>query len=120
MAGDINSFVWGKLLPVLQVGFALLGSMRAPAAEPDPNAQAGSHAVLMVDLLGWLYKHGTGSGEHREPPALQRLGRAQLYALAFDKAFPLTRSEQSPEVQGLYHFEHRTIYLLDTLDLDGD
>ena len=54
-----------------------------------------------------------------ELPAITRVSRRQLEALAFGSAYPAAVRPAPPAIHGLYNFENETIYLAHGIDLNG-
>jgi len=53
-----------------------------------------------------------------ELPVVQRLPKSKMYQLAFGDNVPRISSHTSANIYGLYNYENKTIYMLDSIDIN--
>ena len=103
-----------KALPMLLLGASLFLPLNAAAADP------GTISTTLRGLIDWIGQQGVGLQAVDKIPALARVGRAELLALAFGDKLPRAVNNRNLKVYGLYNFENETVYLLDNIDLESE
>lgn len=74
----------------------------------------------ITQLLNWIrFKMSELEFEvGYELPNIQRLPNSKMYELAFGDNVPRVSSQPSANIYGLYNFKDKTIYLLDSIDIN--
>jgi hypothetical protein len=86
----------------------------------DENIELNVQEQNITQLLNWIrFKMSRLEFEvGRELPNIQRLPRSKMYKLAFGDNIPRVSSKPSASIYGLYNYEDKTIYMLDSIDIN--
>lgn len=97
----------------------LLGiSIQPVAKRAHILAQHETEKKLIQDLLAWIVRHSYLRPSSKPLPLITLSSNHKLTELAFGNKIPLALKHKSLRVMGLFHHEHSTVYLHETVDLD--
>ena len=105
----------------------------AEAAIPDESVQSNDLNGLDMDLgsipadegmvpslIGWINSHSSFKYNIHDVPHLQKVSPVQLAEIAFGGNLPKNINPANLKIYGLYNFNNKTVYLLDTVDLSSE
>lgn len=72
---------------------------------------------LMRALLGWINDNSSYNYDLVSLPNIVKVSNIEIAQIAFGKELPAAIDPGSLGIKGLYNFNNKTIYILDTLDL---
>lgn len=87
---------------------------------PRIDLQTSSFATseqLMISLLEWINVHTEFEYKNTYLPSLVFVNSQNIAEIAFGKSLPADIDAMSLNIMGLYNFNEKTIYLLDSVDL---
>jgi len=108
------------------------------ADTPDMKETTGSHQIsqgnslfnlnlnvtsrstdeeLMSDLLSWINDNSSYNHHLFELPKIVKVSNTEIAQIAFGKTLPAAIDPYTLGIKGLYNFNNKTIYIVDTLDL---
>ncbi len=73
---------------------------------------------LVSGLLGWINSHSTFQYDIDNIPSIKKVDAKQIAEVAFGGELPAAIDAESLNIFGLYNFNEKTVYLLDTIDLE--
>lgn len=84
------------------------------------ESEYASDEELMHGLLDWINRHISTTREIDAVPALEIVSAGKIAEIAFGRTLPANIDTSTLNILGLYNFNEKTIYLLDTVDLDTE
>ncbi|MGB1799891.1 MAG: hypothetical protein ACPHLK_03570 [Gammaproteobacteria bacterium] len=93
------------------------------------NIQAGfdldfdsfnTEAELVSGLLGWINHHSSFNYDIDNLPEIKKVSAVQIAEVAFGGKLPKAVNPENLQIFGLYNFNEKAVYLLDSIDLDTD
>ena len=72
---------------------------------------------LLPGLIGWINAHSSFAYDVNDAPGVQKVSATELAHIAFGGTMPKNVDPSSLRIYGLYNFNDRTVYLLDSVDL---
>jgi len=73
---------------------------------------------LISNLLNWLNQHFSFNYLAYQRPKLKIVAASKINEIAFGSALPKVVNQKRLNVYGLYKFDEKTIYILDSIDLN--
>ena len=128
-----------QFMPMMVLGASLLSTSGVASAankHTNPAQHASSHSVeyqldhqhhhssqdeLSVrELLDWLYSELAAAGIEGSNliPNIEKVSNGEMLAIAFGKQLPKAINQQNMQIYGLYNFKNKTVYILDSIDLN--
>lgn len=124
-----------NFMPMMALGASMLFSKPVIASQLEDllkdkaeiTIQLGSEQLdenrqdeLVKDLLNWVGKNSSFNVSSNELPTVLRVSEADMLRVVFKNMFPKAIDAKKLGINGLYNFKDKTIYLLDSLDLDSE
>lgn len=75
---------------------------------------------LVAGLLDWLNHHSAFTHQVKDMPKIITVSSEQMAKVAFGDELPKAVNPKSLNIYGLYNFNEKAVYILDTLDLRTD
>ncbi len=75
---------------------------------------------LAAGLLGWINSHSSFSYDIHNIPDIKKVSSRIIAEVAFGGELPKAVNPDSLQIFGLYNFNEKAVYLLDSIDLDTD
>lgn len=75
---------------------------------------------LISGLLGWINHHSSFDYDIETLPDVKKVSARQIAEVAFGGKLPKAVNPKNLQIFGLYNFNEKAVYLLDTIDLDTD
>lgn len=75
---------------------------------------------LVSGLLGWINHHSSFNYDIESLPAVKKVSARHIAEVAFGGKLPKAVNPENLQIFGLYNFNEKTVYLLDSIDLDTD
>ena len=75
---------------------------------------------LVSGLLGWINHHSSFDYDIENLPEIKKVSARQIAEVAFGGKLPEAVNPQSLQIFGLYNFNEKAVYLLDSIDLETD
>jgi hypothetical protein len=75
---------------------------------------------LMTALLTWINNNSSFDYKLDELPIVNMVNSVEIAEIAFGKALPKAIDPDTLGIKGLYNFNNKTIYILDTMDLNTE
>lgn len=85
---------------------------------PDLNRHHPTGNELAAELLRWIHSHSSFIYNIDDVPKIKRVSAREMAEVAFGKRASL--SQMRHRINGLYNFNEKAVYILDTLDLESD
>ncbi len=79
-----------------------------------------SEEELISGLLGWINRHSSFEFDIENIPSVKKVSAQQIAEVAFGGLLPKSIDAKSLKIFGLYNFNEKAVYLLDSIDLDSD
>ncbi|MBL1142707.1 MAG: hypothetical protein HND53_11810 [Proteobacteria bacterium] len=79
-----------------------------------------SQDELVSGLLGWINSHSSFEYNIDTLPDIKKVSARQIAVVAFGGKLPKAVNPENLQIFGLYNFNEKAVYLLDTIDLDTD
>ena len=73
---------------------------------------------LVSGLLGWINNHSTFKYDIDNIPKIKKVSAIEIAKVAFGGELPAAIDAKSLNIFGLYNFNEKTVYLLDSIDLE--
>ncbi len=132
-----------RFMPMMVLGASLLTNQTVAAANKNIDAgyvdfKNGQNIEYQVNhlnksfttneqkniekLLGWVsgQLRGLGVEVNNEMPDIQRVSSKSMLKIAFGKDIPRAVNQKNMQIYGLYNFKNKTVYLLDSIDLETE
>jgi len=77
-----------------------------------------TEAELAEGLLNWLKLHSSFNIEDINVPEINKVSADEIANIAFGGKVPLSVEQGELKIFGLYNFQNKTVYLLESVDLD--
>ncbi len=74
---------------------------------------------LITGLLSWINAHSSFSFDIHNIPKVKKVSAHDMARVAFGGRLPAAVDAKSLRIFGLYNFNEKTVYLLDSIDLDS-
>ncbi len=74
---------------------------------------------LAAGLLGWINNHSSFSYDINNIPDIKKVSAKKIAEVAFGGELPKAVNPESLKIFGLYNFNEKAVYLLDSIDLDS-
>ena len=75
---------------------------------------------LAAGLLGWINSHSSFSYDIHNIPDIKKVSSRKIAEVAFGGELPKAVNPDSLQIFGLYNFNEKAVYLLDSIDLETD
>jgi hypothetical protein len=75
---------------------------------------------LVSGLLGWINQHSSFEYDIDTLPKIKKVSSKQIAEVAFGGKLPKAVNPDNLQIFGLYNFNEKAVYLLDSIDLDTD
>ncbi len=75
---------------------------------------------LVSGLLGWINSHSSFKYDIEKIPDVKKVSSRQIAEVAFGGKLPKAVNPENLQIFGLYNFNEKAVYLLDSIDLDTD
>ncbi len=75
---------------------------------------------LVSGLLGWINNHSSFKYDIGKIPDVKKVSARQIAEVAFGGKLPKAVNPANLQIFGLYNFNEKAVYLLDSIDLDTD
>ena len=75
---------------------------------------------LVAGLLGWINHHSSFEYDIDTLPDIKKVSPRQIAEVAFGGKLPKAVNPKNLQIFGLYNFNEKAVYLLDSIDLDTD
>lgn len=75
---------------------------------------------LAAGLLGWINSHSSFKYDIDKIPDIKKVSSRQIAEVAFGGELPKAVNPENLQIFGLYNFNEKAVYLLDSIDLDTD
>jgi hypothetical protein len=75
---------------------------------------------LVSGLLGWINHHSSFEYDIANLPEIKKVTSRQIAEVAFGGKLPKAVNPKNLQIFGLYNFNEKAVYLLDSIDLDTD
>jgi hypothetical protein len=75
---------------------------------------------LISGLLGWINHHSSFDYDIDTLPDVKKVSARQIAEVAFGGKLPKAVNPKNLQIFGLYNFNEKAVYLLDTINLDTD
>jgi hypothetical protein len=75
---------------------------------------------LVAGLLGWINSHSSFKYDVEKLPDIKKVTARQIAEVAFGGKLPKAVNPKNLQIFGLYNFNEKAVYLLDSIDLDTD
>ena len=75
---------------------------------------------LVSGLLGWINHHSSFDYDIDNLPSVKKVSARHIAEVAFGGKLPKAIDPNSLQIFGLYNFNEKAVYLLDSIDLDTD
>lgn len=75
---------------------------------------------LAAGLLGWINRHSSFTYNIDKIPDIKKVSARQIAEVAFGGELPKAVNPENLKIFGLYNFNEKAVYLLDSIDLDTD
>lgn len=104
-------------------------SMHISSDMTHTNVQAGfdldldsfnTEEDLAAGLLSWINSHSSFSYDIHNIPDIKKVSSRKIAEVAFGGELPKAVNPDSLQIFGLYNFNEKAVYLLDSIDLDTD
>jgi hypothetical protein len=79
-----------------------------------------SQEDLVAGLLGWINHHSSFEYDVETLPEIKKVSARQIAEVAFGGKLPKAVNPKNLQIFGLYNFNEKAVYLLDTIDLETD
>lgn len=89
----------------------------------DQESDYNAHQKQEInDLLNWVYAEVKSAGVKvtGEMPDVKKVNSKQMFKIAFGKDMPRAMSQKNMQIFGLYNYKNKTVYLLDSIDLNTE
>ncbi len=73
---------------------------------------------LAAGLLGWINSHSSFTYDINKLPAIKKVPAQKIAEIAFGGELPAAINPESLKIFGLYNFNEKAVYLLDSIDLE--
>ncbi len=81
-------------------------------------SSAASIEQLAEKLLAWLNQHTAYKYHINQTPEIKTVSARQIAEVAFGGKLPQAVNAESLKIYGLYNFNEKAVYLLDSIDLE--
>ena len=105
-----NAVIFSEVVPQVQLDDTQLNYQREFSSEQE----------LIENLFSWIQEHSSFSFEPEQVPGLKFVSAHEMLNTAFGKNVPKAINQESFELLGLYNYEEKVIYLLDSVDLSTE
>jgi|APSaa5957512535_1039671.scaffolds.fasta_scaffold20243_4 hypothetical protein len=102
----------GKIIPMMILGASLLTQ--------NAFAITASENQLASELLNWINQHSSFDYSVDQIPKVKTVNARKIAAIAFGGALPKAVNPENLKIFGLYNFKEKTIYILETIDLNTE
>ncbi len=129
-----------KVMPMMVLGASLLSQTVAAATKSHDHHHDHSHHYSIQEqiheesdynaqqkqeineLLNWVYAEVKGVGVKMtgDMPEVKKVNSRQMFKIAFGKDMPRAMSQKNMQIFGLYNYKNKTVYLLDSIDLNTE
>lgn len=75
---------------------------------------------LVSGLISWINHHSSFNYDTENLPAVKKVSARQIAEVAFGGKLPKAVNPENLQIFGLYNFNEKTVYLLDSIDIDTD
>lgn len=75
---------------------------------------------LISGLLGWINDHSSFKYDIKNIPEVKKVSSRQIAKVAFGGRLPKAVNPDNLQIFGLYNFNEKAVYLVDTIDLNTD
>lgn len=75
---------------------------------------------LVSGLLGWINNHSSFKYDIDNIPDVKKVSARKIAEVAFGGKLPKAVNPENLQIFGLYNFNEKAVYLLDSIDLDTD
>ncbi len=79
-----------------------------------------SQDELVSGLLGWINSHSSFKYDIDKIPAVKKVSSKEIATVAFGGKLPKAVNPDNLQIFGLYNFNEKAVYLLDSIDLETD
>lgn len=79
-----------------------------------------SEDELVSGLLGWINEHSSFKYDIEKIPEVKKVSSKEIAMVAFGGKLPKAVNPDNLQIFGLYNFNEKAVYLLDSIDLDTD
>lgn len=73
---------------------------------------------LAAGLLGWINSHSSFTYDINNLPAIKKVSAQKIAEVAFGGELPAAVNPENLKIFGLYNFNEKAVYLLDSIDLE--
>ena len=127
-----------KFMPMMVLGASLITNNAAAASKNYEHNHYHSTVIEyktnsindfdskqkqeIYDLLQWIYAAVDGMGIHvsQKIPEVKRVNSREMFRTAFGQEMPRAMNQKNMQIYGLYNFKTKTVYLLDSIDLETE
>jgi hypothetical protein len=82
--------------------------------------QTASENQLASELLNWINQHSSFDYSVDQIPKVKTVTARKIAEIDFGRALPKAVNSESLKIFGLYNFKEKTIYILETIDLNTE
>lgn len=124
-----------NFMPMMALGAGMLFSKTVIASpihdlftnSTEMTTQLGSESLeenkqdkLVKNLLDWVGSNSSFDISSDELPNVMRVSSDDMLQVAFKSQFPQAVDANKLQIYGLYNFRDKTVYILDSLDLESE
>ncbi|MEE8321790.1 MAG: hypothetical protein V3R68_08125 [Gammaproteobacteria bacterium] len=86
----------------------------------EPDILDAKTSAEMTSLLHWISSHSAYSFKGDELPKIMRVSSSRMARVAFGGNLPSNYNESEFTIYGLYNYEEKAVYLLNSIDLNSE
>jgi uncharacterized protein DUF6647 len=102
----------GKIIPMMILAASFLSHNSLAATEKENK--------LSYELLNWISQHSSFNYSATQIPKIKTVSTRKIAEVAFGGVLPKAVNPESLKIYGLYNFNEKTIYILETIDLNTE
>ena len=85
----------------------------------DINAYANQQEMMSA-MIGWINHHSSFNYDVTDVPEVVQVSALQMAEVAFGGKLPEAVDPEKLQIYGLYNFNEKAVYILDSLDMDSE